>query len=341
MKNYFFGTIKTWSWKKKIIGIIILFSILGLFWQLSTKKVESNITVMPAVKTDSSVVAQGSVIPIHYSALSLPTAGIVSEVLVAEGDHVSKGQTLVRFTNGDLVAKANASNADTARAQARHEENLNGSRAQEIAMKKSAVDETTAIYNMAKANWERIQNIGDAISKRDYETYRKDYLKSLADMENAQAGYDMVRSGVRPEQIKASTAEVTAAKANYDYAVSLVNQTELQAPFDGTITYLDCRVGERVAPDKVMVQLGDVSEWLIKTDDLTELQVAKVQKGATVRMKFDALPGVEILGKVVSIRPFGEKKQGDITYTVLIKPDSFEPRLQWNMTATVSIDANL
>jgi len=41
---------------------------------------------------------------------------------------------------------------------------------------------------------------------------------------------------------------------------------------------------------------------------------------------------------ILKIRPFGEKKQGDIIYTVLIKPDYFEPKLQWNMTTTVYID---
>jgi HlyD family secretion protein len=37
------------------------------------------------------------------------------------------------------------------------------------------------------------------------------------------------------------------------------------------------------------------------------------------------------------IRPFGEKKRGDITYTVTIAPDRWDDRLRWNMTAQIAI----
>ena len=51
----------------------------------------------------------------------------------------------------------------------------------------------------------------------------------------------------------------------------------------------------------------------------------------------DALPGVEIPGKVTRIRAYGENRQGDIVYMVVVKPDRQDERLRWNMTASVSI----
>jgi HlyD family secretion protein len=98
-------------------------------------------------------------------------------------------------------------------------------------------------------------------------------------------------------------------------------------------------VGEYVAPGAALVQLGDMSAWRVKTDDLTEIQIARVREGARVIMTFDGLPDLELPGKVAAIRAFGEKKRGDITYTVYIEPDRFEPRLKWNMTAIVKIEA--
>jgi HlyD family secretion protein len=41
---------------------------------------------------------------------------------------------------------------------------------------------------------------------------------------------------------------------------------------------------------------------------------------------------------VTRIKGFGENKQGDITYTVVVKPKVQDARLRWNMTAAVSID---
>ncbi|MGB0389903.1 MAG: multidrug transporter, partial [Ardenticatenaceae bacterium] len=52
---------------------------------------------------------------------------------------------------------------------------------------------------------------------------------------------------------------------------------------------------------------------------------------------FDALPELEMKGTVARIRPIGENKQGDITYTVIVTPANQEQQLRWNMTATTVI----
>ena len=43
-------------------------------------------------------------------------------------------------------------------------------------------------------------------------------------------------------------------------------------------------------------------------------------------------------GHVVQIKGYGENKQGDIVYTVVVKLDQQDERLRWNMTAKVSVD---
>ncbi len=65
--------------------------------------------------------------------------------------------------------------------------------------------------------------------------------------------------------------------------------------------------------------------------------MVQLQEGDTVVVRFDALPGVELPGTVERIKSIGENKQGDITYTVIIQPQSHEQRLRWNMTASVVI----
>lgn len=83
--------------------------------------------------------------------------------------------------------------------------------------------------------------------------------------------------------------------------------------------------------------LADFSTWQIETDDLTELDVVKVKEGSSASIEFDALPDVKLTGTVVQIKPVGVNKQGDITYTVVIRPNEHDDRLRWNMTATVTI----
>lgn len=105
----------------------------------------------------------------------------------------------------------------------------------------------------------------------------------------------------------------------------------------GTVAYLDIKVGEQTATGTVLVRLADESSWEIRSDDLTELQIVRVKFGAPVVLTFDGIPGLEIPGQVKFIRPYSEKKRGDITCTVTITPDRWNEQLRWNMTAQIAI----
>jgi HlyD family secretion protein len=111
----------------------------------------------------------------------------------------------------------------------------------------------------------------------------------------------------------------------------------LTAPFAGTITTLDVRVGEFASPGAVVARLADTSNMQVETTDLTELNIVNVKEGTSVTMTFDAIPGLELPGKVTRIRSYGDNRQGDIVYTVYVTPDQQDARLRWNMTAKVNI----
>ena len=71
---------------------------------------------------------------------------------------------------------------------------------------------------------------------------------------------------------------------------------------------------------------------------MTEINVVFVNEGDRARINIDALPDLDLEGTVVRIKPLGENKQGDITYTATIIPDAYEDRLRWNMSASVTIE---
>ncbi|EGO62153.1 efflux RND transporter periplasmic adaptor subunit [Acetonema longum] len=115
------------------------------------------------------------------------------------------------------------------------------------------------------------------------------------------------------------------------------DKIELQAAMAGIVAYLDVKAGERVAQTAVLAQIADPSEWEVRSDDLTELSIAKIGVGDRANLTFDAIPGLEIPARVKFIRPDDEKKHDDSTYTVTIAPDRWDDRLRWNMTARISI----
>lgn len=148
------------------------------------------------------------------------------------------------------------------------------------------------------------------------------------------------RSGQRVSQepgqvsppVKASAEVVAEAR------VLPVRGVTLSAAVDGTVAWVGPRAGEFVAPGAPVVRVGDLSAWQVETTDLTELSVVSVRAGSQAKVTFDGIPGLELTGKVVQIKAFGENRMGDITYTVAIAPDRQDERLRWNMTASVAIE---
>jgi HlyD family secretion protein len=165
-----------------------------------------------------------------------------------------------------------------------------------------------------------------------------DVAAAEAEIHRAQAQLDLVKAGARPETIAAAEADVAAAEASLAQAQAALSETELRTPFAGTVAALDAKAGEQIAPGATVVQLADFSDWQIETDDLTELSVVEVDAGDPVTITVDAIPDLEIPGHVARIRPIGEDKRGDITYTVTVRPDKADERLRWNMTTAVFIE---
>jgi multidrug resistance efflux pump len=148
--------------------------------------------------------------------------------------------------------------------------------------------------------------------------------------DEALAQLNLLKAGSTQEQID-------AAKARVDQAQAALDETVLVAPFDGTIAEMLTHIGEIVSPGPRVASLADLTQWLVETDDLSEVDVVNVQPGAEASIKVDALPGVSLKGQVKSIVPRSAVKRGDVTYTVKVAISDPDPRLKWGMTAFVDI----
>ncbi len=159
-----------------------------------------------------------------------------------------------------------------------------------------------------------------------------------AEVRRARSQLDLITSGVRLETLAGALADVAQAEAGLRQARATLAQMELRAPIEGTVAYLGPKVGEFVSPGVPVLRVADVRVWEVETTDLTELGVVRVQRGDRATVKLDAIPDLELTGRVRAIEAFGENRQGDITYRVRIALDRQDPRLRWNMTAAVTIE---
>lgn len=131
--------------------------------------------------------------------------------------------------------------------------------------------------------------------------------------------------------IKQAEAAVLAAKL-------ALSDTELRAPFNGTVAELDIKAGEQAAAGTPAVVLADLSGWTIETDDLTEIKVPSIKADQAVTIKVDALPELALKGIVDSIGAVSQLKSGDVVYPVKIKLIDNDPRLRWGMTVAVTFE---
>ena len=161
-------------------------------------------------------------------------------------------------------------------------------------------------------------------------------------VQQAQVGVQQAEVGVNQAVAAVAQAEVAVslAAAGIEAAELAVERTLLRATFDSTVVSVGLNIGELIAPGLPVVTLADYSQWQIETTDLTELDIALVADGASVAVRVDALPEVELVGTVTAVGLVPDLAQGDVVYSVTIDlAETDDLPLRWGMTAFVDIEA--
>ena len=175
------------------------------------------------------------------------------------------------------------------------------------------------------------------------DTETAQYFANLAlaqsQLADAQRQYEIYKNGPDPMELKVAQALVANAEAQLAAAQKALAGLELRAPFNGMISLPIVHVGEYLTFGQPAMQLVDSSSLRIETTDLSETDVTRIQVGDLATVTFDALPGVSVPGKVVSI---GTKVSGGsgVNFTVTIELTQMPEELRWGMTAFVVINTS-
>jgi multidrug resistance efflux pump len=163
-------------------------------------------------------------------------------------------------------------------------------------------------------------------------------------VEQAEAAVD--QAGVAVIQAEGAVAQAEAgvlnAQAQVAAAQNALDRTVLSAVFPGTVGRIDVEVGQLVSPGIPVVILADLSEWQVLTDDLSELEIGRVELDLPVAVELDAIPGETLQGSVSNLALLSEASLGgDVLYVATI---DLEPRpdlpLKWGMTAQIDIETD-
>ncbi len=186
--------------------------------------------------------------------------------------------------------------------------------------RKDAEDE---LENAQEDLSQAVRDLEETIRKRD--EIRAAYDAALAAEAEAKHQYEISLDGPNADQL-------SLAKANLESAKDVLGNYVISAPFDGIVADISVEAGEQVTVEKRAVSVADFSQWIVKTTDVTELEVVKLTLGQKVNLVPDALPDLILTGTVTEISNAYTLQGGDILYTVKVRVENPDSRLRWGMT---------
>jgi multidrug resistance efflux pump len=304
---------------------------------------------------DDAIIAEGRLEPIRYAETAFNIGGVVSDVLVDEGQQVKKGDLLVAL-GGESDMNYTSAQLELASAkQALNDlkDTADSDLAQTVISLKDAKEE----YEKAEDYLHYLQTAQKVpqtetrlILVQTWKGYEYEYkTKSFkgpapedwiieaendlalkkARFEELQRAYDRMKDGVDSDKLALLESRLDAARAK-------VAAFSVTAPFDGMVADLNAKAGNSINAGEVAVTVADNSDWIVKTTDVTELDVVNLKESQPVTVRFDALPEIELQGIVHSIAQTYSENQGDVVYEVTILLTDVHPALRWGMTASVT-----
>ncbi|MBL7941146.1 MAG: efflux RND transporter periplasmic adaptor subunit [Flavobacteriales bacterium] len=242
-----------------------------------------------------TVSASGKIQPETEVKIQSEVSGQIIELLVKEGDHVEKGQLLVRI-NPDIY------NSALNRAEAA----LNGARSS-LASAKARLIQAEAQFKNADLAYQRatkLKNEG-AVSAAEYESTTGTWETSKAEVTAAKEG------------ISAAEFNIASAEASRNEAADNLRRTTITAPMSGTVTALAKEVGESVLGNSMMS--GDVIMRISALNtmevnvEVNESDIVRVNMGDTAIVEVDAYLDEKFKGIVTEIGNTALNQMGTIT----------------------------
>lgn len=263
--------------------------------------------------------------------------GRIADIQAAEGDFVTRGDTLVQMDITLLEAQKRQAEAALSRAEisiATAESLVLQTQAQRKAAD-AAVEQAQAVVDEAAAQLKRSQGLAESnvVSRRQYDTAVSNSRQANAALTSAQASLAAAEASVgsAEAQVVNAKAAVESAKAQIDYVASQIADSTLKAPRNGRIQYVVAQVGEVVGAGGRILNLVDLSD-VYMTFFLPTAQAGLVSVGAEARLVMDAARDYAIPATVSYVADVAQ-----FTPKTVLAPDERD-KLMFRVRARVDAD---
>ena len=148
------------------------------------------------------------------------------------------------------------------------------------------------------------------------------------------------RAGLNLKALRSANLNLQIAETQLKNSKEELMKTEILAPFDGTVVDIGVKENDQLSAfdysSKTAVYLVDTRT--VKLEGVVdEVDIYQVKVGQDTIITVDALPGVELKGKVTFISPLGNQTTGVVEFPVTISLEPTETELKGGLTATADI----
>ncbi|MGH8080060.1 MAG: HlyD family secretion protein [Lysobacter sp.] len=289
------------------VGVAAALAVAGAVYIVSPKRSVS--TDNAYVQADSSIVAP-------------KVRGLVAQVLVRHNQPVRRGDPLLRIDPEEFEAKVASASADLqdarAAVQAAQAALLSLDAEEKLAISsvhaaQVSIRASDAQSEVAQANRVRYDNLvaSGAVARQDVEQFRAAAVTAQVGAQRSRAEFAVSRNQADVTRAKraallAGLAQSQAAVARAQAALNLAEQdrrhTVILAPIDGVVADRQVEQGDYVQPGTRVMSIVPVGALYVVAN-FKETQTARMTVGQRASIEVDALPGVDLHGRIDSFAP--------------------------------------
>lgn len=310
----------------------------GLFLYYRAHRDAVVVHAAPVVRQDirSTVATNGKVEPIEDYQSHAPFSGIVEEIDVDQGDHVTAGQQLVRMDDSGVRKELAAAQAQLDTAQAQLDAMRKGGTQDELLSSSNdlavaQLQQRSAASSLAALEKLQAQGAASANEIANAQQHLSDADLRVKLLQSRRTGR------YSTDDLRAQQAQVNQARAAVAAAEKALGQTVQRSPFAGTVYSVPVSQYDFVQMGDTLMDVANLQKLQVRAY-FDEPDVGNLANGQPVKIVWEAKQGVVWHGHIVQapttiIQYMGTRNVGEC----LISVDDAKGDLLPNTNVTVTV----
>lgn len=320
-----------------VLTVVLMFITgCGVETKQETEQTKQKIVQVHTVKeTESLPIPLTAIVEYKQeSHLAFGASGTIERMNVTKGAKVTQGQVLSSLNTNYYQKGLEAAQSQVQSASALRSKTLQGASADLISKQRLAVDSQEKRLKDAQRKWETAQELfkGGAISQSELDSAQSEKEQIEISLQEARITLDKLLKGAEVNEVASADANLKQAASEVELAKKTLQETQLVAPFSGTVIDVTQKAGSLAQPGQSIIHLVDSSEVKLKVDVPLDVR-ENYKQGDTVPVAVEGK--AKVTGTITFISPVLNEETGK--YLVEIAVSNKDNMLIEGMVATVEM----